>query len=190
MNMRTAICYEKSKPLHIDEVESVSIGAAAGLQGSMNIPGRNLKGVYTASTFLARIDQMKVNNPDNEVAIRRGKKVVVIGGGNSAIKAARCARRLGADVTIVSRRAEAAEDEQAQCGEVRYAREDGIDTMSLTGLVRISGNERGWVSDIICQDMMQIKDLDQTGRRKVIPIYETEFAMEADCVILADDSGK
>ena len=118
--------------------EAVFIGSGAGLPKFMNIPGENLKGVYSANEFLTRINLMKAYLPDSDTPIQKGKKVAVVGGGNVAMDAARCAKRLGADVTIIYRRTEA--ELPARREEVEHAMEEGIVFHFLTNPLSISGN--------------------------------------------------
>ena len=176
------------KTVSIDELmgdygyESVFIGSGAGLPRFMNIPGENLKGVYSANEFLTRINLMKAYKEESETPIQKGSKVVVVGGGNVAMDAARCARRLGAEVTVVYRRTE--HELPARREEVEHAMEEGIEFEFLTNPVRIAGNADGWVTDIICEEMMLVEP-DASGRAKAIPVYESNFDIEADCVIMA-----
>ena len=140
------------KALSIDELmeeqgfEAVFIGSGAGLPRFLNIPGENLKGVYSANEFLTRINLMKAYQPDSATPIQHGKNVVVAGGGNVAMDAARCAKRLGADVTIVYRRTE--KELPARKEEVEHAREEGIVFRMLTNPLAVLGNEEDCVSGI------------------------------------------
>ena len=175
------------KTLSIDELmdeqgfEAVFIGSGAGLPRFMNIPGENLKGVYSANEFLTRVNLMKAYKPDGSTPIQHGKKTVVVGGGNVAMDAARCAKRLGADVTIVYRRTE--KELPARAEEVEHAKEEGIVFKMLTNPLEILGNE-GWVSGIRCQEM-QLSEPDESGRARPVPVEGSVFDIEADCVIMA-----
>ena len=162
--------------------EAVFIGSGAGLPRFMNIPGENLKGVYSANEFLTRINLMKAYLPDNDTPIQRGRQVAVVGGGNVAMDAARCARRLGAEVTVVYRRTEA--ELPARREEVEHAMEEGIRFEFLTNPVSISGNEQGWVSAITCQKMA-LGEPDDSGRRRPVTIEGSEHELPMDCVIMA-----
>ena len=161
--------------------ESVFIGSGAGLPRFMNIPGENLNGVYSANEFLTRVNLMKAYKPDSATPIQHGKKVVVVGGGNVAMDAARSAKRLGADVTIVYRRTEA--ELPARHEEVEHAKEEGIVFKLLTNPVEVKGTE-GWVSGIVCQ-RMELSEPDESGRARPVAVEGSEFEIEADSVIMA-----
>ena len=162
--------------------EAVFIGSGAGLPKFMNIPGENLKGVYSANEFLTRINLMKAYTPDSSTPIQHASKVAVVGGGNVAMDAARCAKRLGADVTVVYRRTEA--ELPARREEVEHAMEEGIVFKFLTNPVSIGGNEQGWVSSIRCQEMA-LGEPDASGRRRPVAVEGSDFDMPMDCVIMA-----
>ena len=176
------------KTVSIDELmnefgyEAVFIGSGAGLPKFMNIPGENSKGVYSANEFLTRINLMKAYREDADTPIMHAKKTVVVGGGNVAMDAARCAKRLGADVTIVYRRTE--KELPARREEIEHAMEEGIHFMFLTNPVKIDADEQGWVKSITCQEMM-LTEPDESGRAKPVPLYESDFDIDADCVIMA-----
>ena len=176
------------KTLTVDELmeeygfEAVFIGSGAGLPRFMNIPGENLKAVYSANEFLTRINLMKAYKEGSHTPVFRGKKVAVVGGGNVAMDAARCARRLGAEVAIVYRRSE--KELPARLEEVEHAKEEGIVFHMLTNPVEITGDENKFVSGMICQKM-QFTEPDAKGRMGVAPIENSEFSLEADCVIMA-----
>ena len=162
--------------------EAVFIGSGAGLPKFMNIPGENLKGVYSANEFLTRINLMKAYKPDSSTPIQHAAKVAVVGGGNVAMDAARCARRLGADVTVVYRRTEA--ELPARREEVEHAMEEGIVFKFLTNPLSISGDDKGWVSSIRCQKM-ELGEPDASGRRRPIPVEGSEEDLAMDSVIMA-----
>ncbi len=176
------------KTITIDELmqdygyEAVFIGSGAGLPKFMGIPGENLKGVYSANEFLTRINLMKAYREDSTTPIQRGKRVAVVGGGNVAMDAARCARRLGAEVTIVYRRTEA--ELPARREEVEHAMEEGIVFRFLTNPLSIAGNEQGWVSVMRCQEMT-LGEPDASGRRRPVAVEGSEFDLDVDCVIMA-----
>jgi glutamate synthase (NADPH/NADH) small chain len=176
------------KTVSIDELldeygfEAVFIGSGAGLPTFMNIPGENLKGVYSANEFLTRINLMKAYLDDNPTPVQRGSQVVVVGGGNVAMDAARCAKRLGADVTIVYRRTE--KELPARLEEVEHAKEEGITFRMLTNPLSVGGDDQGWVRQIRCQQM-KLGAPDQSGRARPIPIEGSEYIIETDCVIMA-----
>ena len=162
--------------------EAVFIGSGAGLPKFMNIPGENLKGVYSANEFLTRINLMKAYLHDSETPIQHGRQVAVVGGGNVAMDAARCARRLGAEVTIVYRRTE--KELPARREEIEHAMEEGIRFRFLTNPVSIAGDSQGWVSSIRCQQM-ELGEPDQSGRRRPVPVEGSEADISVDCVIMA-----
>lgn len=177
------------KVLSVDELldkegfDAVFIGTGAGLPRFMNIPGENLGGVYSANEFLTRVNLMKAYQPDSATPIRRGKQVVVVGGGNVAMDAARCARRLGADrVSIVYRRS--AEELPARAEEVEHAKEEGIHFCFLTNPVEIVGDENHCVSGVRCV-AMELGEPDASGRRRPVEKADSEFVISADTVIMA-----
>ena len=164
--------------------ESVFIGSGAGLPMFMKIPGESLVGVYSANEYLTRINLMKAYREGSDTPIMplKGKKVAVVGGGNVAMDAARCAKRLGAEVHIVYRRSDA--ELPARAEEVHHAREEGIIFDLLTNPVSIQGDEKGHVESITCI-RMELGEPDASGRRSPVPIQGSEFTMEADAVIMA-----
>ncbi len=173
--------------------EAVFIGSGAGLPMFMHIPGENLKGVYSANEFLTRINLMKAYREDADTPIMplKGKKVAVVGGGNVAMDAARCSRRLGAEVYIIYRRGEA--ELPARREEVEHAKEEGIIFKTLTNPVEILGYtnpedkrdpRNGSVSAIKCVEM-ELGEPDASGRRRPIVKEGSEFTMDMDCVIMS-----
>ena len=162
--------------------EAVFIGSGAGLPKFMNIPGENLKGVYSANEFLTRINLMKAYKPGSDTPIQHGKHVAVVGGGNVAMDAARCAKRLGAEVTVIYRRTEA--ELPARREEVEHAMEEGIQFKFLTNPLEIQGDEQGWVKAAKCQEMA-LGEPDASGRRRPVPVEGSEFVIPLDCVIMA-----
>jgi len=175
------------KTISIDELkeefgyEAVFIGSGAGLPRFMNIPGENLNGVYSANEFLTRINLMKAYKDASETPIMHPKKAVIVGGGNVAMDAARCAKRLGADVTIVYRRTKA--ELPARAEEVEHAEEEGIKFAFLNNPVEVIG-ENGWVKSVKCQ-VMELSDPDESGRRKPVPVEGKFNDIEADCMIMS-----
>ncbi len=171
--------------------EAVFIGSGAGLPKFMNIPGENLKGVYSANEFLTRINLMKAYQEGSDTPIQRSAKVAVVGGGNVAMDAARCAKRLGAQVYIVYRRSEA--ELPARAEEVEHAKEEGIIFKTLTNPTEILGfhnpddprdPRNGSVAGIRCVEM-ELGEPDSSGRRRPIVKAGSEFDIELDCVIMA-----
>ncbi len=175
------------KTLTTDELfdmgyEAVFIGSGAGLPMFMNIPGENLKGVYSANEFLTRINLMKAYREDSDTPIMHGKHVAVVGGGNVAMDAARCARRLGAEVKIVYRRSES--ELPARREEVEHAKEEGIEFCLLTTPLSIKGDDKFSVCAMNCQKM-ELGEPDASGRRRPIPVEGSEYDIDVDCVIMA-----
>ncbi|MCI9393298.1 MAG: NADPH-dependent glutamate synthase [Oscillospiraceae bacterium] len=162
--------------------EAVFIGSGAGLPMFMKIPGESLVGVYSANEYLTRINLMKAYKPDSETPVLHNKKVAVVGGGNVAMDAARCAKRMGAEVHIVYRRGE--EELPARLEEIHHAKEEGIIFDLLTNPVCIEGDEKGCVSSITCI-RMELGEPDASGRRRPVEIPGSEFKMEVDAVIMS-----
>lgn len=163
---------------------AVFIGTGAGLPSFMNLEGENLNGVYSANEFLTRINLMKAYRfPEYDTPIYMGKRVVVVGGGNVAMDAARSAKRLGAEsVSIVYRRSE--EEMPARNEEIHHAKEEEIDFRVLCNPVRILGNQDGWATGVECV-RMELGEADASGRRRPIPIPDSEFVIDAEVVIIA-----
>lgn len=163
--------------------EAVFIGSGAGLPRFMGIPGENLKGVYSANEFLTRINLMKAYLPNSATPIQHAKKVVVVGGGNVAMDAARSALRLGArEVSVVYRRS--LEELPARKEEVAHAMEEGIQFRLLNNPVAVLGDADGFVRGIRCV-RMELGEPDEGGRRSPIEVPDSEFEMECDCVIIS-----
>ena len=162
--------------------EAVFIGSGAGLPMFMKIPGVNYRGVYSANEFLTRINLMKAYLPDSDTPIQRPKRVAVVGGGNVAMDAARCAKRLGAEVYIVYRRG--MEELPARKEEVEHAEEEGIIFKTLNNPVEILADENDDVNKIRCI-RMELGEPDASGRRSPIEVPGSEFELDVDCVIMA-----
>lgn len=162
--------------------DAVFVGTGAGLPKFMNIPGENLNGVFSANEFLTRNNLMKAFREDYLTPIHTGEKVVVVGGGNVAMDAARTALRLGADTTIVYRRTE--KELPARVEEVHHAHEEGVQFRMLTNPVEILGDEKGWVRAIKCI-RMELGEPDASGRRSPVPVEGSEFEIPTDSVIMA-----
>jgi glutamate synthase (NADPH/NADH) small chain len=162
--------------------EAVFIGSGAGLPMFMDIPGVNYKGVLSANEFLTRINLMKAYLPDSDTPIIHPKKVAVVGGGNVAMDAARCAKRLGAEVYVVYRRG--MEELPARKEEVEHAEEEGIIFKTLNNPVEILADEDDNVSKIRCIKM-ELGEPDASGRRRPIEVAGSEFDLDVDCVIMA-----
>ena len=163
--------------------EAVFIGSGAGLPKFMNIPGENLKGVYSANEFLTRVNLMKAYRPDSTTPIKNSKNVAVVGGGNVAMDAARCALRLGAEkVYIVYRRG--MEELPARKEEVEHAEEEGIIFKTLTNPTEIVGDETGTVCGMKCVEM-ELGEPDASGRRRPVVKPDSELVLDVDCVIMS-----
>ena len=162
--------------------DAVFIGSGAGLPRFMNIPGEEALGVYSANEFLTRNNLMKAFKDDYDTPINRGKKVVVVGGGNVAMDAARTALRLGAEVHVVYRRSEA--ELPARVEEVHHAKEEGIIFDLLCNPVEIHEDEEGWVKSVTCI-RMELGEPDESGRRRPVEIEGSEFEIDADTVIMS-----
>lgn len=163
--------------------ESVFVGSGAGLPNFMNMPGENLKGVYSANEFLTRCNLMKAYQDGVDTPIQKPEKAVIVGGGNVAMDAARCAKRLGVkEVTVVYRRS--MEELPARKEEVEHAMEEGIIFKLLTNPVRVLGNEEGWVSGMECVSM-ELGEPDASGRRRPVEIENSNFVLDVDCMIMA-----
>ena len=175
------------KSISIDDIlekyDAVFIGSGAGLPRFMGIEGENLKGVYSANEFLTRINLMKAYMQDSRTPVQHGHRVAVVGGGNVAMDAARCAVRLGAQqVSIIYRRS--MEELPARREEVENAMEEGIEFKTLTNPVRIIGNEEHNVCGIECVDM-ELTEPDASGRRSPRAVAGSEHIVDVDCVIIA-----
>lgn len=175
------------KTLTIDELfamgyEAVFVGSGAGLPKFMNIPGESLNGVLSANEFLTRVNLMKAYKADSATPVQNAKHVVVVGGGNVAMDAARCAKRLGADVTVVYRRTE--KELPARKEEVEHAKEEGIAFRFLTNPVKIEGDEKKFVKTVICEKM-ELSAPDESGRARPVRIEGSEFEIACDCVIMS-----
>jgi len=163
--------------------ESVFIGTGAGLPSFMNIPGENLIGVCSANEYLTRINLMKAYLPEYDTPIMHGDRIAVVGGGNVAMDAARCAKRMGAsEVTIIYRRS--MEELPARAEEVHHAVEEGIIFKLLNNPVEILGDEKGRVSGMKCV-RMELGEPDASGRRRPAPVEGSEFVLDVDTVIIS-----
>ena len=163
--------------------KAVFIGSGAGLPKFMNIPGENLKGVYSANEFLTRVNLMKAYEKDGHTPIHTGDKVAVVGGGNVAMDAARTALRLGAsEVYIVYRRGEA--ELPARLEEIHHAKEEGVILKLLTNPTEIIGDDAHWVQGLRCVEM-ELGEPDASGRRRPQIKANSEFVMDMDAVIMA-----
>lgn len=161
--------------------EAIFVGSGAGLPNFMGIEGENLKGVFSANEYLTRFNLMKAYEENSDTPIYKAKKCIVVGGGNVAMDAARSARRLGADVTIVYRRS--MEELPARKEEVEHAMEEGIHFHLLTNPVKATGTD-GWISSLECVEM-ELGEADASGRRRPVVKENSAFSLECDCLIMA-----
>ncbi|MFC2661753.1 MAG: NADPH-dependent glutamate synthase [Eubacterium sp.] len=162
--------------------EAVFVGTGAGLPMFMNIPGESYVGVVSANEYLTRINLMKAYRDDYDTPIARPKHVVIVGAGNVAMDASRCAKRMGAEVKLVYRRSE--KEVPARAEEFEHAKAEGIDFHFLTNPVEILGDENGNVCGIKCIKM-ELGEPDASGRRRPVPIEGSEFVIDCDYVIMS-----
>ena len=177
------------KVLTIDELmdeygyEAVFVGSGAGLPTFIGVPGENANGVYSANEYLTRINLMKAYKENADTPIYHAKKVAVVGGGNVAMDAARCAKRMGAEeVYIVYRRSE--KELPARLEEIHHAKEEGVVFKFLTAPLEVLSDENFNVTGLKCQQM-ELGEPDASGRRRPIPVEGSEFVLDLDCVIAA-----
>ena len=169
--------------LFADGYEAVFVSTGAGLPNFMNIPGEMLLGVYSANEYLTRINLMKAYQPEADTPAIHAERVAVVGGGNVAMDAARCALRMGAkEVSIVYRRS--MEEMPARKEEVEHAQEEGVVFRTLINPVEVLGDENGHVRALRCV-RMELGEPDASGRRRPVPVEGSEFELETDAVIMA-----
>ena len=163
---------------------AVFIGTGAGLPQFLNIPGENLNGVYSANEFLTRVNLMRAYDfPNADTPVRVGKRVAVIGAGNTAMDAVRTAKRLGADAAmIVYRRSD--QEMSARIEEYHHALEEGVQFHWLTAPLEIVDDGSGWAAGLRCQ-RMALGEPDASGRRRPVPIAGSQFVLPVDNVVLA-----
>ncbi|HJW95867.1 MAG TPA: NADPH-dependent glutamate synthase [Thermoanaerobaculia bacterium] len=172
--------------MHDEGYDAVFVATGAGLPQFLDIPGEHLNGVYSANEFLTRVNLMRAYRfpeYDEPVYDCRGKDVVVVGGGNTAMDAVRTALRLGArSATLVYRRSEA--EMPARKEEVKHAKEEGIELRPLTNPIELAGDEKGWLTGVRCQQM-ELGEPDESGRRRPVPIEGAEVLIPAQMAIIA-----
>jgi glutamate synthase (NADPH/NADH) small chain len=167
--------------------EAVFVGTGAGLPWLMGIPGENLVGVYTANEYLTRVNLMRgYQFPASDTPIRVGRKVVVVGGGNSAMDAARWSKRLGAETTILFRRGRA--ELKARLEEIEHAEEEGVQFEFLAAPVALYGDENGILREVECI-RMKLGEPDSSGRPSPIPIPGSEYRFPLDTIVMAIGQG-
>lgn len=175
------------KTISVDQLENrgfkgVFIGSGAGLPNFMNIPGENLINVMSSNEYLTRVNLMDAADPTTDTPLNIGKKVLVVGGGNTAMDSCRTARRLGADVTIVYRRSEA--EMPARTEEIKHAKEEGVNFLCLHNPIEYIPDEKGAVKQAVLQ-VMELGKPDSSGRRSPLPIKDKTIIVDTDQVIVA-----
>lgn len=169
--------------LHNDGFKGIFAASGAGLPNFMNIPGENLIGVMSSNEFLTRVNLMDASNPDSDTPVQMGKKVAVVGAGNTAMDAVRTARRLGAEKAyIIYRRSE--EEMPARLEEVKHAKEEGVEFYTLHNPVKYEGDETGHVQKMLLQKM-ELGEPDASGRRKPVPVEGATEWFDVDQVIVS-----
>jgi glutamate synthase (NADPH/NADH) small chain len=169
--------------LFAEGFQAIFLGTGAGLPHLMNIPGENLIGVYTANEFLTRLNLMEAFRfPQSDTPVRVGSQTVVVGGGNSAMDAARWARRMGSETTIMFRRGRA--ELRARLEEIEHAEEEGVHFDFLAAPVRLFGDDKGVLQEMECI-RMQLGEPDESGRPSPVPMPGSEFRMPVDTVVMA-----
>jgi glutamate synthase (NADPH/NADH) small chain len=164
--------------------DAIFIANGAGLPVFMNVPGENLKGVYSANEYLTRINLMAAYDfPRSDTPVLNGQRVAVVGGGNVAMDAVRTAKRLGAkEAMIVYRRTH--DELPARAEEVHHAEQEGVQFEFLTAPIEVIGNDQRWVTGMKCQKM-KLGEADSSGRRRPEPIPGSEFILDCDVVVVA-----
>lgn len=167
--------------LEADGFKGIFVGSGAGLPNFMDIPGENLINIMSSNEYLTRVNLMDAANPTTDTPMNFGKRVMVVGGGNTAMDSCRTAKRLGAEVTIVYRRSEA--EMPARLEEVKHAREEGIEFLTLHNPIEYIGDENGAVRQAVLE-VMRLGEPDASGRRRPEPTGETK-TIDVDQVIVA-----
>ena len=171
------------KELEEQGFKGIFVGSGAGLPRFMNIPGENLNGVLSCNEYLTRVNLMDASNPATDTPLLYGKNVIVVGGGNTAMDAVRTAKRLGAEhAMIVYRRSE--EEMPARIEEVKHAKEEGIEFMTLHNPVEYHADENGRVCEAVLQ-VMELGEPDESGRRSPVPVEGKTLTIPTDLVIVA-----
>ena len=175
------------KTITVEQLEKsgfkgIFVGSGAGLPNFMNIPGENAINILSSNEYLTRVNLMDAADPLSDTPINLGKKVIVVGGGNTAMDSCRTAKRLGADVTLVYRRSES--EMPARLEEVKHAKEEGINFLCLHNPIEYKADEKG----AVCQAVLQVMELgepDASGRRSPVPVEGKTVTMDVDQVIVA-----
>ena len=162
--------------------KGIFVGSGAGLPNFMNIPGENAINIMSSNEYLTRVNLMDAANPTTDTPINLGKKVLVVGGGNTAMDSCRTAKRLGAEVTLVYRRSEA--EMPARLEEVKHAKEEGINFLCLHNPIEYKADENGAVKAAVLQ-VMELGEPDASGRRSPVPVEGKTLEIEVDQVVVA-----
>lgn len=169
--------------LKAEGFDGIFVASGAGLPNFMNIPGENLLNILSSNEYLTRVNLMDASNPESDTPVPFGKKVAVIGGGNTAMDSVRTAKRLGAErAMIVYRRSE--EEMPARLEEVKHAKEEGVEFMTLHNPIEYLGDEKGFVTQMRLQKM-ELGEPDASGRRKPVPVPGAEELIDVDLVIVS-----
>ena len=168
--------------LENDGFKGIFVGSGAGLPNFMGIPGENSINIMSSNEYLTRVNLMNAADPSTDTPINLGKRVMVVGGGNTAMDSCRTAKRLGADVTIVYRRSEA--EMPARLEEVKHAKEEGIKFLTLHNPIEYKADESGNVCKAILQ-VMELGEPDASGRRSPVPVDGKTIELDVDQVIVA-----
>lgn len=189
VEFRTSFIVGKTQTIDelLQEYDAIFIGTGAGLPKFMEIPGEDLIGVYSANEYLTRSNLMRAYDPNSDTPILRGKIVITVGGGNVAMDAARTAKRLGAERSIIVYR-RTKEEMPARAEEVHHAEEEGIEFMLLAAPVAYLGDEKKRLRAAVIQ-RMELGEPDESGRRRPVPIKGSEFEMPVDVAIVAIGTG-
>ncbi len=170
-------------PQIMEEFDACYIANGAGLPMFLNVPGENLKGVYSSNEYLTRVNLMAAYKPESATPIARGDVAVVFGGGNTAMDAVRTARRLGSRRAVLAYRRGRAEM-PARTEEIHHAEQEGVEFMFLVAPLEVLGDEAGWVRSVRLQ-RMELGEPDSSGRRRPVPIADSEFEIAANIVVVA-----
>ena len=175
------------KTISIDELEKqgfkgIFVASGAGLPNFMNIPGENAINVMSSNEYLTRVNLMDAANPETDTPMNLGKRVLVVGGGNTAMDSCRTAKRLGAEVTLVYRRSE--QEMPARLEEVKHAKEEGINFLTLHNPIEYKADENGAVCGAVLQ-VMELGEPDESGRRSPVPVEGKTVTLDVDQVVVA-----
>ena len=175
------------KTISVEELEQqgfkgIFVGSGAGLPNFMNIPGENAINIMSSNEYLTRVNLMDAANPTTDTPINLGKKVLVVGGGNTAMDSCRTAKRLGAEVTLVYRRSE--QEMPARLEEVKHAKEEGINFLTLHNPIEYLADENGAVKAAVLQ-VMELGEPDASGRRSPVPVEGKTVTLDVDQVVVA-----